>query len=157
MDKLRVENPRLPLLQLRDLRQEGGILRAGRPERLTMIVRNAGVATAKATARLEFPDGSRCLGDVTYELGALSPGGGDACGNCGSTWPPGTASRAPAGSMPSASSDRQNTDVPERTVGRAQPTVDPDGRHGGGASAHGMTQHKRAFCLRTAGNSVCLD
>ena len=42
IDNLRIENPRLPTLQVRDARQEHAILLAGRPEKLTTAIRNLG-------------------------------------------------------------------------------------------------------------------
>ncbi len=74
MDEIRIENPRLPVLRLRDLAQEHAILGAGRPEKLTATVQNLGTEAANATAVLELPAGVTCPGGTTQELGVLATG-----------------------------------------------------------------------------------
>jgi len=71
---LRIENPRLPTLQVRGTRQEHAILIAGRPEKLTTTVRNAGTGTEQVIVRFELPAGTRCLGQALHELGAMPAG-----------------------------------------------------------------------------------
>ena len=74
IDNLTVENPRLPTLQVRDVRQEHAILCAGRPERLSASVRNIGIGTEQVDVRLELPPGTRSLGETVHELGAMPMG-----------------------------------------------------------------------------------
>ena len=74
IDNLRIENPRLPTLQVRDARQEHAILCAGRPEKLTTTIRNVGTATEQVVVRFELPPGMRCLGPAVHELGAMPTG-----------------------------------------------------------------------------------
>jgi len=74
IDNLAIENPRLPSLQVRAARQEHAILCAGRPERLTTSVRNAGTAAEQVEVRLELPPGMRCLGEAVHDLGAMPMG-----------------------------------------------------------------------------------
>jgi hypothetical protein len=72
--KVRIENPRLPTLQLRDAWQEHAILLAGRPEKLTTTVRNIGPAAEQVAVRFKLPSGTRSLGQAIQELGALPTG-----------------------------------------------------------------------------------
>lgn len=74
IDNLTVENPRLPTLQVRDVRQEHAILCAGRPEKLTTSIRNVGMGTEQVVVNLELPPGARCLADAVHELGAMPMG-----------------------------------------------------------------------------------
>lgn len=74
IDNLKIENPRLPSLQVRDARQEHAILCAGRPEKLTTTIRNVGTGTEQVVVRFELPPGTRCLGEAVHELGALPTG-----------------------------------------------------------------------------------
>ena len=71
---LRIENPRLPTLQVRDVRQEHAILLAGRPEKLTATIRNVGRATEQVVVRFRPPAGTRCLGQAIHELGGMPTG-----------------------------------------------------------------------------------
>ncbi|MBT4817715.1 MAG: hypothetical protein HON70_18560, partial [Lentisphaerae bacterium] len=74
IDHLRVVNPRVPVLRLCDVRQERALLRAGRPEALTVTIRNVGVAAGPGSAHLELPEGIRCLGDSRRDTKALPMG-----------------------------------------------------------------------------------
>jgi len=74
IDWLRVTNPRLPVLRVDGVRQEQAILRAGRPETITAIVRNIGMDAGPCTARLALSEGIRCLGDAGRAVGALPMG-----------------------------------------------------------------------------------
>ena len=74
IDNLKIENPRLPTLQVRDARQEHAILLAGRPEKLTTTIRNVGTATEQVVVRFKLPPGTRCLGQAIHELGAMPTG-----------------------------------------------------------------------------------
>ncbi|NLX98913.1 MAG: hypothetical protein GXY83_22435 [Rhodopirellula sp.] len=74
IDNLKIENPRLPTLQVRDVRQEHAILCAGRAEKLTTAVRNIGMDAEQVVARLDLPPGTRCLGEAVHELGAMPMG-----------------------------------------------------------------------------------
>jgi hypothetical protein len=74
IDNLKIENPRLPTLQVRDARQEHAILLAGRQEKLTTTIRNVGTAAEQVTVRFKLPEGTRCLGPATYDLGGMSTG-----------------------------------------------------------------------------------
>jgi hypothetical protein len=75
IDNLKIENPRLPTLQVRDALQEHTILLAGRPEKLTTTIRNVGTATEQVVVRFRLPAGTRCLGQAIHELGAMPTGG----------------------------------------------------------------------------------
>ena len=74
ISNVRVENPRLPTLLVRDARQEHAILLAGRPEKLTTAIRNIGTATEQVVVRFKLPVGTRCLGPAIHELGAMPTG-----------------------------------------------------------------------------------
>ena len=74
IDNLSIENPRLPTLQVRDVRQEHAILCAGRPEKLTASIRNSGMDSEKVVVRLILPQGVRCQGDPVRELGSMAMG-----------------------------------------------------------------------------------
>ena len=74
IDNLAIENPRLPTLQVRDVRQEHAILCAGRPEKLTVSLRNIGMEARQTAVRLELPPGVRCQGDGVNELGTMPMG-----------------------------------------------------------------------------------
>jgi hypothetical protein len=71
---LKIENPRLPTLQVRNARQEHAILLAGRPERLTTTIRNLGTAARQVVVRFRLPAGTRCLGQAIHELGDMPTG-----------------------------------------------------------------------------------
>jgi len=74
LDELGFENPRLPVLRIGSLTQATTLLRAGRPERLTAVVRNAGTPVASAVATLELRPGVACLGSRSHDLGPLPTG-----------------------------------------------------------------------------------
>ncbi|MCY2988819.1 MAG: right-handed parallel beta-helix repeat-containing protein [Planctomycetota bacterium] len=74
IDNLKIENPRLPTLLVRDARQEHAILCVGRPEQLTTSIRNVGTGTEQVVVRFELPPGTRCLGAAVHELGSLPTG-----------------------------------------------------------------------------------
>jgi hypothetical protein len=74
IDNLKIENPRLPTLQVRRSRQEHAILLAGRPERLTTTIRNVGTGAEQVVVRFKLPAGVRCLGQATHELGSMPTG-----------------------------------------------------------------------------------
>lgn len=74
IDNLKIENPRLPTLQVRDARQEHAILLVGRPERMTTVIRNFGAPTGQVTVRFTLPKGTRSLGPTSHELGAMPSG-----------------------------------------------------------------------------------
>ena len=74
IDNLKIENPRLPGLQMRGARQEHAILCAGRPERLSTSIRNIGAATGKVSVRFELPPGTRLVGSPAQELGPMPTG-----------------------------------------------------------------------------------
>lgn len=74
IDNLKIENPRLPTLQVRNARQEHAILLAGRPEKFTTTIRNLGTAAEQVVVHFKLPAGVRCLGPATYELGSMPMG-----------------------------------------------------------------------------------
>lgn len=74
IDNLAIENPRLPTLQVRDVRQEHAILCAGRPEKLTASIRNVGMDSDQVVVRLDLPQGIRCQGDPVQDLGTMAMG-----------------------------------------------------------------------------------
>lgn len=74
LDNLKIENPRLPTLQVRDARQEHAILLAGRAEKLTTVIRNVGTAAEQVVVRFKLPSGVRSLGPAIHELGAMPTG-----------------------------------------------------------------------------------
>ena len=74
IDNLTLENPRLPTLQVRDVRQEHAILCAGRPEKLTTSIRNVGMGAGQVVVSLELPPGTRCLDEAVHDLGAMPMG-----------------------------------------------------------------------------------
>jgi hypothetical protein len=74
IDNVKIENPRLPTLQVRDARQDHAILLTGRPERLTTTIRNVGMPTERATLRFQLPAGVRLLGPASHELGPMPTG-----------------------------------------------------------------------------------
>ena len=74
IDNLKIENPRLPTLQVRATRQEHAILLAGRAEKLTTTIRNLGTAAEQVVVRFKLPAGTRCLGPAIHELGAMPTG-----------------------------------------------------------------------------------
>jgi len=74
IDGLRIENPRLPVVRVRDLLQEHAILRAGRPEKLTAVIENCGSDVEDCSVSLRLEGGVECRGPATQELGALPTG-----------------------------------------------------------------------------------
>ena len=74
VNNLRIENPRLPTLRVRNVRQEHAILLAGRPEKLTTMIRNVGTAAKQVAVRFKLPEGTRCLGQAIHELGDMPTG-----------------------------------------------------------------------------------
>ena len=74
IDNLKIENPRLPALLVRDVRQEHAILCAGRPEKLTTSIRNIGPGTDKVVVQIELPPGTRCVGQQVHDVGAIPTG-----------------------------------------------------------------------------------
>ncbi|MBI2300792.1 MAG: hypothetical protein HYU66_17930 [Armatimonadetes bacterium] len=74
LDDLRLENPKLPLLRVRELLQEHTLLTAGRAERLTGVVENLGSPAEGVTAALSLQQGVKCLGDAKLALGNLGTG-----------------------------------------------------------------------------------
>jgi len=74
IDNLIVENPRLPALQVRDVRQEHAIPCAGRPEKLTTSIRNVGMEAEQVVVRLEVPPGTRSLDQAVRDLGVMPLG-----------------------------------------------------------------------------------
>jgi hypothetical protein len=74
IDNLKIENPRLPTLQVRAARQEHAILLAGRPERLITTIRNVGRAAEQVVVRFQAPAGVRFLSPKVHELGTLPTG-----------------------------------------------------------------------------------
>ncbi|MGO8747416.1 MAG: LamG-like jellyroll fold domain-containing protein, partial [Thermoguttaceae bacterium] len=73
IDNLKIENPRLPTLQVRTTRQEHAILLAGRPEKLTTTIRNIGREAEQVAVRFQSA-GTRSLGPAIHELGAMPTG-----------------------------------------------------------------------------------
>lgn len=74
IDNLKIENPRLPTLQVRAARQEHAILLVGRPEKMTTMIRNVGTDAEQVTVRFKLPAGVRSLGPAAHELGAMPMG-----------------------------------------------------------------------------------
>ncbi len=74
IDNLSIENPRLPTLLVRRVRQAHAIVRAGRPEKLTTSIRNIGSAAEQVLARLELPEGVRCVDSAVHDLGPMPTG-----------------------------------------------------------------------------------
>ena len=74
IDGLRIENPRLPVVRVRDLLQEHAILRAGRPEKLTAVIENCGSDVQDCSVSLQLRGGVECRTPTTHELGALPTG-----------------------------------------------------------------------------------
>ncbi len=74
LDNLKIENPRLPVFQVRRTRQEHAILLAGRPEKLTTTIRNLGTTAQQVSVRFRLPDGVRSLGQAACELGDMPTG-----------------------------------------------------------------------------------
>lgn len=74
LDELRIENPRWPVLRVEDLLLEHTILRGGRLEKLTAVVRNHGSQAESCTLRLDLSPGTECLTPVEQALGTLANG-----------------------------------------------------------------------------------
>ena len=66
-----LENPKPVVARLTELSTVSTLLRAGRPERLTGVVRNYGKATAGCVVTLELPLGVVCETPTRLDLGAL--------------------------------------------------------------------------------------
>ena len=71
LDNLRIENPKLPVVRLTKLTTESTLLRAGRSERLTGVIRNFGNAVTGCVLSLELPQGVVCASSGALDLGAL--------------------------------------------------------------------------------------
>ena len=71
LDNVRVENPKPTVVRLRTIATESTLLRAGRPERLTGVVRNFGNAVTGCVIALELPPGVVCDLPAARDLGAL--------------------------------------------------------------------------------------
>ncbi|MCY3018920.1 MAG: right-handed parallel beta-helix repeat-containing protein [Planctomycetota bacterium] len=74
IDNLKIENPKLPTLQVQEARQEHAILVTGRPEKLTTLIRNVGTGIEQVVVRFRLPAGTRCIGQAIHELGAMPTG-----------------------------------------------------------------------------------
>ncbi len=61
-----------PFLHIRNVAQGRALFRIGRPETITAVVHNLGMATSDASARIELPSGVRCVGDVVCNLGVMA-------------------------------------------------------------------------------------
>lgn len=73
IDELRIENPKLPALQVREIETASVLLRAGRTERVSATVRNFGSDAKAVSATLEVSAGATCAAPV-QEIGALPSG-----------------------------------------------------------------------------------
>ncbi len=71
LDNVRIENPRPAVVRLRDLTTESVLLRAGRSERVTGVVRNFGNAVTGCVVSLELPRGVTCESPAALDLGPL--------------------------------------------------------------------------------------
>jgi hypothetical protein len=71
LDNVRIENPKPAVVRLREVTTEGTLLRAGRSERLTGLVRNLGHAVTGCVASLELPPGVICETPAALMLGSL--------------------------------------------------------------------------------------
>lgn len=74
LDELRIENPRFPVLRVQEFLSEQPILRGGRLEKLTAVVRNHGSQAEDCVIRLDLTDGTECLTPVEQTLGTLACG-----------------------------------------------------------------------------------
>jgi hypothetical protein len=74
VDELRIENPKLPVVRVRDVAQEHAIMRAGIRETLTAVVQNLGTEAADVGVTLALPASVRCLGNPVQALGTLATG-----------------------------------------------------------------------------------
>jgi hypothetical protein len=74
IDNLTMENPRLPTMQVVDVRQEHAILQAGRREKVTATIRNMGMESEQAGVSLELPPGIQCQGKTHHDLGPMPMG-----------------------------------------------------------------------------------
>jgi hypothetical protein len=63
-----------PFLKVRNVAQGRALLRVGRPETLTAVIENLGMAAGDASARIELPSGVRSVGNAVCELGAMPAG-----------------------------------------------------------------------------------
>ncbi len=75
LDNVRVENPKPAVVRLQDVVTESTLLRAGRSERLTGVVRNFGNAVTSCVVSLGLPRGVVCETPAALDLGALPAGG----------------------------------------------------------------------------------
>ena len=75
LDELRIVNPRQPAPRVRHVLQERAILLAGRPEKVTVVLRNDGAEADGMVATLELPAGIRCLDGNARPLPKMPTGG----------------------------------------------------------------------------------
>lgn len=74
IDNVRIENPKLPTLQVRAARQEHAILCAGRPEKFTTSIRNVGTSASQVNVRFKLPPDVRFVTEPAHDLGAMATG-----------------------------------------------------------------------------------
>ena len=74
LDNVRIENPKPAVVRLREISMESTLLRAGRSERLTGVVRNFGSAVTGCVVSLELPRGVICETPAARDLGPLPAG-----------------------------------------------------------------------------------
>ena len=74
LDRLRIENPRLPSLQVTPARQEHAILSVDREEKFTSIFRNIGAPAKDVVVRIEATAGIRNLGQSVHHVGEMPTG-----------------------------------------------------------------------------------
>lgn len=63
-----------PFLYVRNLAQGRAFLRVGQSETITAVVHNLGMEARDAVARLELPQGVRCIGEAVCKLGVMPTG-----------------------------------------------------------------------------------
>jgi len=71
LDNVRIENPKLAVVRLRDITTESTLLRAGNLERLAGVVRNFGNAVTGCVMALELPQGVVCESPARVDLGSM--------------------------------------------------------------------------------------
>ncbi len=74
LDNVRIENPKPAVVYLRDITTGSTLLRAGRAERLSGVVRNYGNAVTGCVVTLDLPPGLTCESPAALDLGALPAG-----------------------------------------------------------------------------------
>jgi hypothetical protein len=74
LDNLRIENPRLPVVRMRDLLQTHALLRAGRPETVTARIENCGSGVENAKVELRLSGDVICRDPLVRELGSMPTG-----------------------------------------------------------------------------------